>query len=169
MIKNHLIIRTKFKLRRSLVTAFKDIVAQQTHNKKWDELSTIQQDDLRSKHRQQFDILSRRVREEMLNNKRPGEKLLEYNRKFIMDKQQSCATTKLAGCKATSPKACRNEQSYETGRSDHDLLIRVDERTERIEKWCFNHDVHHFRYNLLAWSIAAGAIVTLAIALIKVL
>ena len=62
-----------------------------------------------------------------------------------------------------------NEQSYETQRSDHDLLIRIDVRTEKIEKWCSNHDVHHFRYTILAWSVALGAIITLAIALIKVL
>ena len=51
--------------------------------------------------------------------------------------------------------------------SDRDLLIRVDERSERVERWCYNHDAHHFRYMMLAWSVAAGAIVTLAIALIK--
>ena len=56
-----------------------------------------------------------------------------------------------------------NEQQKE------ELLIRLDERVERIDKWCNNHDVHHFRYNLLAWSVALGAIVTLAIALIKLL
>ena len=50
-----------------------------------------------------------------------------------------------------------------------ELLIRLDERTNRLDIWASNHDVHHFRYNILAWSIAAGAIVTLAIALIKVL
>ena len=52
---------------------------------------------------------------------------------------------------------------------DYDLLIRIDERLERIEKWCYNHDVHHFRYMILAWGVALGAIITLAIALIKVL
>jgi len=50
-----------------------------------------------------------------------------------------------------------------------ELLIRLDERVGRIDKWCNNHDVHHFRYTMLAWSVALGAIVTLAIALIKVL
>jgi len=53
--------------------------------------------------------------------------------------------------------------------NDHDLLIRIDVRTEKIEKWCSNHDVHHFRYTMLAWGVALSAIVTLAIALIKVL
>ena len=50
-----------------------------------------------------------------------------------------------------------------------ELLIRLDERTSRLDIWASNHDTHHFRYTLLAWSIAAGAIVTLAIALIKAL
>lgn len=50
-----------------------------------------------------------------------------------------------------------------------ELLVRLDERTMRMDKWCFNHDAHHFRYTMLAWSVALGAIVTLAIALIKVL
>ena len=50
-----------------------------------------------------------------------------------------------------------------------ELLIRLDERTMRMDKWCSNHDVHHFRYTILAWGVALTAIVTLAIALIKVL
>ena len=53
--------------------------------------------------------------------------------------------------------------------NDHDLLIRIDVRTEKMEKWCSNHDIHHFRYTMLAWGVALSAIVTLAIALIKVL
>lgn len=100
---------------------FKNLVAQRAYNKKWDELSIAQQNKLRSKHKQQFETLSRKAIKEMSN------------------------------------------------KSDHDILIRLDERVERIDKWCSNHDTHHFRYNILAWSVAAGAIVTLAIALIKVL
>lgn len=50
-----------------------------------------------------------------------------------------------------------------------ELLIRLDERVGRIDKWCSNHDVHHFRYTILAWGVALSAIITLAIALIKVL
>jgi len=99
-------------------TKFKDLVALRGYSRKWEELSIPQQNELRSKHKQQFDTLSRRARKEM---------------------------------------------------NDHDLLIRIDERTVRMEKWCSNHDVHHFRYTMLAWSVALGAIVTLAIALIKVL
>ena len=59
--------------------------------------------------------------------------------------------------------------SNEFTKEDRELLIRVDERGKRIEKWCFNHDTHHFRYMILAWGVALGAIVTLAIALVKVL
>ena len=50
-----------------------------------------------------------------------------------------------------------------------ELLIRLDERTSRLDIWASNHDTHHFRYTLLAWSIAAGAIVTLAICVIKLI
>ena len=44
---------------------FKNLVAQRIYNKKWSELSTVQQNELRSKHRRQFDIFSRKVREGM--------------------------------------------------------------------------------------------------------
>jgi uncharacterized membrane protein (DUF106 family) len=53
--------------------------------------------------------------------------------------------------------------------SDHDKLIRIDERTARIEQWQSNHMEHHFRYMLLAWTVTLGALVTTAIALIKAL
>ena len=64
---------------------------------------------------------------------------------------------------------CAADKIKMSEQSDHDLLIRIDERTERLEKWSSNHDVHHFRYNILAWGVALSAIVTLAIALIKLL
>ncbi len=54
-------------------------------------------------------------------------------------------------------------------KADRDLLIRVDERSERVERWCYNHDEHHLRYNILAWGVALGAIVTLAICVIKLI
>lgn len=97
---------------------FKNLVAQQTHNKNWSELSIPQQDELRSKHKQQFDTLSRRVRKEM---------------------------------------------------NDHDLLVEVNTILKELKTDFDNHLQHHFRYTLLAWSVALGAIVTLAIALLKVL
>lgn len=51
----------------------------------------------------------------------------------------------------------------------HDLLIEMNTILKELKKDFDNHLVHHFRYNILAWSVALGAIVTLAIALIKVL
>ena len=50
--------------------------------------------------------------------------------------------------------------------SDHDLLIRVDERTDRMEIWMTNHDAHHFKYSVMAWGIALTAIIALVIALV---
>lgn len=47
-----------------------------------------------------------------------------------------------------------------------ELLIRLDERTGRIDKWCSNHDIHHFRYNLMAWGIALTSIIALVAALL---
>lgn len=114
MIKDVLTIRTKFK----------NLVAQQVYNKKWNELSATQQNELQSKHRQQFYILSRRVRKEMSNKTTPNH---------------------------------------------HDLLIEMNIILKELKKDFDNHLAHHFRYNILACSVALGAIVTLAIALIKVL
>ena len=62
-----------------------------------------------------------------------------------------------------------NEQSYETQRSDHDLLVEVNTILKELKKDFDNHLIHHFRYSLLAWGVALSAIITLAIALIKVL
>lgn len=54
-------------------------------------------------------------------------------------------------------------------RNDHDILICLEVKLKELQVHFQNHLSHHFRYNLLAWSVAAGAIVTLAIALVKVL
>jgi len=51
--------------------------------------------------------------------------------------------------------------------SDHDLLICIDVKLKTLTKHFENHLSHHFRYNILAWTIALGAIVTLAIALLS--
>jgi len=53
--------------------------------------------------------------------------------------------------------------------NDHDLLVETVTILRELKKDFDNHLVHHFRYNILAWSVALGAIVTMAIALIKVL
>ncbi len=42
---------------------------------------------------------------------------------------------------------------------DHDLLIRIDERTSRMEIWMINHDSHRFKYSLMTWGIALTAII----------
>jgi len=53
--------------------------------------------------------------------------------------------------------------------NDHDLLVETVTILRELKKDFDNHLIHHFRYNILAWSVALGAIVTMAIALIKVL
>ena len=53
--------------------------------------------------------------------------------------------------------------------SDHDILIELKVILEELKKDFDNHLCHHYRYTMLASSVALGAIVTLAIALIKVL
>jgi len=54
-------------------------------------------------------------------------------------------------------------------KEDREMLIRIDERQQQFEKVMDNHLQHHFRYTILAWSLTLGALVTLAIALLKVL
>jgi len=49
---------------------------------------------------------------------------------------------------------------------EKEMLIRVDERTERMEIWATNHDIHHFRYNIMAWGVALSAIIGLIVALL---
>lgn len=53
-----------------------------------------------------------------------------------------------------------------TDKEKEELLVRLDERTTRIDTWCTNHDVHHFRYNIMAWGIALTAIIGLVITLL---
>lgn len=53
--------------------------------------------------------------------------------------------------------------------SDHDILIEMNTTLKELKVDFDNHLSHHFRYSILACSVALGAIVTLAIALIKVL
>lgn len=50
---------------------------------------------------------------------------------------------------------------------DHDILIRLEENVGDIKESLDNHLAHHFRYNLFAWSVAAGAVVAIILALIK--
>lgn len=52
---------------------------------------------------------------------------------------------------------------------DHDLLIEINTILKELKIDFDNHLSHHFRYSILACGVALSAIVTLAIALIKVL
>lgn len=52
-------------------------------------------------------------------------------------------------------------------KSDHDLLIETHTIVQRIDKWCFNHDAHHFKYTIIAWTATIGLVVALILALIK--
>jgi len=54
-------------------------------------------------------------------------------------------------------------------RNDHDILICLEVKLKELKADFENHLIHHFRYSIMAWGVALGAIVTLAIALIKVL
>ncbi len=53
--------------------------------------------------------------------------------------------------------------------NDHDLLIEVHTILKELKVDFDNHLQHHRKYMYLAWSTAIGAIITLAITLIKVL
>lgn len=54
-------------------------------------------------------------------------------------------------------------------RNDHDILICLEVKLKELKIDFENHLIHHFRYSIMAWGVALGAIVTLAIALVKVL
>ena len=56
-----------------------------------------------------------------------------------------------------------------TNPNHHDLLVEMNVILKELKKDFDNHLVHHFRYSLLAWSVTLGALITMAIALIKVL
>lgn len=43
------------------------------------------------------------------------------------------------------------------------LLIRLDERTGRMEIWMTNHDAHHLKYSIMAWGMALTAIIALVV------
>ncbi len=51
--------------------------------------------------------------------------------------------------------------------NDHDLLVRIDERQMAFERQMINHLKHHFRYNILAWSVALGAIASLILIIVR--
>ena len=58
--------------------------------------------------------------------------------------------------------------------TDHDLLMRIDVKLEEVKsdqkelKGDFkNHLSHHFKYNIMAWSAAIGAIISLILLLCR--
>lgn len=53
--------------------------------------------------------------------------------------------------------------------TDHDLLIRIDERTIEFQRKMDNHLRHHFRYSIMAWGITLSTLVSLVIVVIKVI
>lgn len=53
--------------------------------------------------------------------------------------------------------------------TDHDLLICIDVKLKELREDFKNHLSHHFRYNVMAWSVALGAIVSLVLVIVKIL
>ena len=50
--------------------------------------------------------------------------------------------------------------------NDHDLLIRIDERVQKIDKCLGNHLQSHIKINIMAWGAALSAIAALIVALV---
>jgi len=50
--------------------------------------------------------------------------------------------------------------------SDHDLLVRIDERLKNVERWQRNHFAHHWAVTLSLIGITIGAIVTAILSII---
>ena len=44
------------------------------------------------------------------------------------------------------------------GLSDHDLLIRIDERVQKLDRCMTNHLRHHWMVTVAALTAAAGAV-----------
>lgn len=42
--------------------------------------------------------------------------------------------------------------------SDHDLLIRIDERLQKVDRCLTNHLSHHWRVTVLVLAVALGAV-----------
>ena len=52
--------------------------------------------------------------------------------------------------------------------TDHDLLIRIDERTIAFERQMENHLRDHKKYMVMAWSTCIGLVITLVVLLLKI-
>jgi len=51
--------------------------------------------------------------------------------------------------------------------NDHDLLIRIDERVEKLDRCMTNHLRHHWAVTMTALAAALGAVLSLLVALVK--
>jgi len=49
--------------------------------------------------------------------------------------------------------------------TDHDLLVRIDERVQKIDKCLSNHLSHHWALTLAIATALVGAVVTICITL----
>ncbi len=49
--------------------------------------------------------------------------------------------------------------------TDHDLLIRIDERVEKLDRCMTNHLAHHWACNLALLAAVLTALASLAVAL----
>jgi len=50
-----------------------------------------------------------------------------------------------------------------------EILAKIEVRLSHLEKSMSNHLTHHFRYNILAWSVALSALVSLTTLIISLL
>lgn len=57
--------------------------------------------------------------------------------------------------------------SNEFSREDRDLLIRMDVKLDSLNTGFTNHLKHHFRYTIMAWIVALGAISSLVLIIIR--
>ena len=51
--------------------------------------------------------------------------------------------------------------------NDHDLLIQIDTKLSALQTGFSNHLAHHFRYNILAYTVSIGAIVSLILIIVR--
>jgi len=51
--------------------------------------------------------------------------------------------------------------------SDHDLLIRIDERVRKLDRCMTNHLRHHWAVTMLALGAVVSAILSLVIQLVR--
>jgi hypothetical protein len=52
----------------------------------------------------------------------------------------------------------KHDVKASAGLSDHDLLIRIDERVQKLDRCMTNHLRHHWMVTVAALTAAAGAV-----------